>query len=130
MCLSHDFSPSPHLPFCAQLTMLRRKWHLRCHSRKIHSRPLRKPGRSLACYLVCKRNSIIRIRSQVGISFEVPERLCRLGGSRKGGSKGFRGHLFECELVTLLIQIVDDFVDAHKTSDEPHTLAVDYLIRA
>src|SRR5260370_38836687 len=85
MYLSRDRSPAPHLQFCSPLTTLQRRWHLRCQSRKIHSLPVRKPVRLLAAILVCKRNSIVRIRPEVGISFEVPERLCRLGDPMKGG---------------------------------------------
>src|SRR6267378_8016963 len=54
-----------------------------CLDREIHSSPRRKPARQPACDLVCERNSVVRIRSQVGMSLEVTERLCDLGGSRK-----------------------------------------------
>jgi len=63
--------------------------------RKIHLGPRRELGRLPACYFVRERNSVGRIRTQVGMSFPVTEHLCQLGGSREKSSKHFFWHLFD-----------------------------------
>ncbi len=40
--------------------------------------PRRELGRLPACYFVCERNSVVRIRTQIGMSLEVPKRLAIL----------------------------------------------------
>src|ERR1700730_14848722 len=59
------------------------------------SRTRRKLGRLPACYFVCERNSVVRIRTQVGMKLEILERLCRFSGPRELSSENFLGHLFE-----------------------------------
>jgi hypothetical protein len=44
--------------------------HLGVLDRDIQSSPRRKLGRLPACYFVCERNSVGRIRTQVGVRFE------------------------------------------------------------
>src|SRR5438128_973787 len=66
---------------------------LRRMNRHIHSCPRRQLARLPAGYLVCERNSVVRIRTQVGMSLEVPERLCHLNSPRKE-----RGVLFRWDL--------------------------------
>jgi hypothetical protein len=60
---------------------------------------------------------------------EVTERLCNLGGPREESSEHFLWHLFEREFMTLSIQRVDDFVEAHKISDECQILTIACPIR-
>src|SRR5580765_250599 len=48
---------------------------LRCLNVEIRPCPRREPGRLLPGYSVCERNSIGRIRTQVGMRFPVTEHL-------------------------------------------------------
>src|SRR5437867_12595439 len=50
---------------------------------KFTRRPRRELARWPAGDSVCERNSVGRIRTQVGMRLEVIEHLCHLGGSRK-----------------------------------------------
>ena len=65
--------------------------------------PRRELGRLPACYFVCERNSVVRIRTQIGMSLEVPKRLCHLGGSREERSEYFLRDLFERKFIPLSI---------------------------
>ena len=49
---------------------------------------------------------------------------CYLGGSRKKACENFLGHLFERNLMSLSIERVDDFVEAHKVTDQGQILAI------
>src|SRR4029077_8234501 len=69
--------------------------HLGHLNRDIQSCPRRKLGRLPACYFVRERNSVGRIRTQVGMNFPVSEHLCQLGGPRKQSSETLLGYLFE-----------------------------------
>src|SRR5258706_15420114 len=81
--------------------------HLGVLDRDIQSSPRRKLGRLPAYYLVCERNSIGRIRTQVGMNFPVIEHLCQLGGPWKESSENLLGYPFEGGLETLSIERVD-----------------------
>src|SRR5205809_864933 len=88
--------PSPQtrgsfLPFASLSEWL----HLGALDRDIQSSPRRKLGRLPACYFVRERNSVGRIRTQVGMSFPVTEHLCQLGGPREKSSEHFLWHLFD-----------------------------------
>src|SRR5258708_20434168 len=91
------------------------------------------PGREIAwlpaCNFVCKRNLVARIGTQVRMSLEVSKRRCHLSSTRKERCENFRRDLFEREFMSLPIQRVDDFVEAHKITDEGQILAVPCLIR-
>src|SRR5258708_3459576 len=91
------------------------------------------PGREIAwlpaCNFVCKRNLVVRIGTQVRMSLKVSKRRCHLSSTRKERSENFRRDLFEREFMALPIQRVDDFVEAHKITDEGQILAVPGLIR-
>src|SRR5260370_14168463 len=63
------------------------------------------------------------------MDLEVSNRRCRLSRTRKERSENFCGDLFEREFMSLPIQRVDDFVEAHKITDEGQILAVPCLIR-
>ena len=56
---------------------------LSCLHREIHSCPRRELGRLPAGYSVGERNAVVRIRTQIGMSLEVTERICQLGGPGK-----------------------------------------------
>src|SRR5713226_1013258 len=93
-------------------------------NRHIHSSPRRQLARLPAGYLVCERNSVVRIRTQVGMSLEVTERLGHLGGPGKHVGEHFLWDLADGELVTLSIEGVDDFVEAQEIADERQILAI------
>src|SRR6266511_3475724 len=61
--------------------------HLGVLDRDIQSSPRRKLGRLPACYFVRERNSVGRIRTQVGMRFEVPEHRGDLRSSREETNK-------------------------------------------
>src|SRR6266446_10615181 len=86
--------------------------------RDIQSSPRRKLGRLPACYFVCERNSVGRIRTEIGMCLEILEHGCDLRGRREESGEDFLWDLFEREFMTLLIQRVDDFVEAHEITDE------------
>src|SRR5258708_6058817 len=66
-----------------------------CLNRDIQPSPRRKRGGLPAGYFVCERNSVVRIRTQVGMRFPVTEHLRHLGGSRKEGGENLLWHMFE-----------------------------------
>jgi hypothetical protein len=68
---------------------------VRLLGREIHLSPRREPARLPACYFVCERNFVGRIRTQVRMSFEVAKRLCHLGGPGKKRSEDVLGDLLE-----------------------------------
>src|SRR5216684_3004592 len=90
--------------------------------------PWRKLCRLPACYLVCKRDSVARIRTQVRISLEVAECLCHLRASGEETGEHFLWNLFDGELVALSIQGVNDFTEAHEISDEWQILTIACLL--
>ena len=51
--------------------------------REIHSGPRGELGRLPACHFVRERNSVARIRTQIGMRLEVGKRRCDLGGTRE-----------------------------------------------
>ena len=51
--------------------------------REIHPCPGGELGRLPACHLVCERNAVTRIRTQIGMSLEVGKRGCDLRGPRE-----------------------------------------------
>jgi hypothetical protein len=68
---------------------------LSCLYREIHSGPRREVGRLPARYFVCERNSVVRIRTQVGVRLEVTQHLCYLGGHGEERSENFRWAVLE-----------------------------------
>ncbi len=103
--------------------------HLGVLDRDIQSSPRRKLGRLPACYFVCERNSVGRIRTQVGMRFEVPEHRGDLRSSREESGEDVGRDLREGEVVTLSIKHVDDLIEAHEITDEGQILAMAGLIR-
>src|SRR6266496_6407369 len=63
------------------------------------------------------------------MSLEVTERLSRFGGPRKQSSEHCLRNLSDRECMTLSIERVDDFVEAHEITDEWQILAIACLIR-
>jgi hypothetical protein len=61
------------------------------------SRTRRKLGRLPACYFVCERNSVVRIRTQVGMKLEILERLCRSTAPGKRVAKTSLGTTASCD---------------------------------
>jgi hypothetical protein len=51
------------------------------------------------------------------VRLEVTEHFGYLGGSRKETREDFLWHLIEREVVTLSIQRIDDFIEAHEIAD-------------
>src|SRR6266513_3516402 len=98
-------------------------------SREIHSGPRCELGRLPACYFVCERNSVGRIRTQVGMRFEVPEHRGDLRSSREESGEDVGRDLREGEIVTLSIKHGDDLIEAHEITDEGQILAMAGLIR-
>src|ERR1700730_5695530 len=82
---------------------------LSCLYREIHAGPRREAGRLPARYFVGERNSVVRIRTQVGVRLEVTHHLSYLGGPGEERSENFLWDLLDRELVTLSIQRVNDF---------------------
>src|SRR3989442_5218842 len=83
-------------------------------NRKIRLRP-RREFRGLAfCDLVRERDSVGRIRTEIGMSLEILEHGCDLGGPWEESSEDLRRDLCECERETLSRQRADDFVEAHE----------------
>src|SRR6266436_5088867 len=96
---------------------------------KILSSPGRKPGRFPACYFVCESNLIGRIRTQIGMRFEVPEHRGDLRSPREESREDVGRDLREGEVVTLSIKQVDYPIEAHELTDERQILAMADLIR-
>ena len=63
------------------------------------------------------------------MSLEVAKRRCYLGGPRKEASENLLWDLFERKFMSLSIERVDDFVEAHKITDQGQILAIACLIR-
>ena len=63
--------------------------------REIHSGPRGELGRLPARYFVRERNSVTRIRAQVGVSFEPRKRRGDLGSTREEGGEYFPWDSFE-----------------------------------
>jgi hypothetical protein len=97
--------------------------------REIHSSPRRELGRLLARYFVGECNSVAHIRTQVGMSLEPGEHRYDLGGPREEGGEYLRGDLFERKFMSLPVQRVDDFLEAHEITDERQVLAIAGLVR-
>ena len=91
--------------------------------REIHSRPGRELRRRRTRYLRCERNSVVRIRPQVGMGLEVLERV------RDLGREDFAWDLLERKPMSLAIPRVDDFVEAHEIADERQVFAMACLLR-
>jgi hypothetical protein len=51
------------------------------------------------------------------VRLKVSEHFCYLGRSRKETREDFRWHLIEREAMTLLLQRIDDFIEAQEISD-------------
>src|SRR5439155_9103562 len=94
-----------------------------------HLGPRRELGRLPACYLVRERNSVGRIRTQIGVSLEVAEHCGDLRSSREESGKDVGRDLREGEVVTLSIKHVDDLIEAHEITDEGQILATAGLTR-
>jgi hypothetical protein len=77
--------------------------HLGVPNRDIQSSPRRKLARLPACHIVCERNSVGQIRTQVGMRFEVLQHRADLCSSRKESGEDVGRDLREGELVTLSI---------------------------
>ena len=63
------------------------------------------------------------------MSLEVTEHLGDLGSPREEGSECIVWHLFERKFVTLSIERVDDFFEAHEITDEGQIFAITRLVR-
>src|SRR5882762_5736474 len=96
---------------------------------KILLSPGRKPGRFPTCYFVCEDDLIGRIRTQIGMRFEVPEHRGDLRSSREESREDVGRDLREGEVVTLSIKHVDDLIKAHELTDERQILTMTCLIR-
>src|SRR5258708_16162223 len=70
-----------------------------------------------------------RIRTQVGMRFEVPEHRGDLRSSREESREDVGRDLREGEVVTLSIKHVDDLIEAHEVADEWQILTIACLIR-
>jgi hypothetical protein len=63
------------------------------------------------------------------VRLKVSEHFCYLSSSRKETREDFLGHLMEREVMALLIQRIDDFVELQEISDERQILAMACLVR-
>jgi hypothetical protein len=91
---------------------------LRCAHRKVPSCPRRQLARLRAGNSVCERDSIRPIRTQISMALEVLEHLCGLGSPREESREHFRWDLVEGQCMTLSIQCLNDFAEAHEITDE------------
>ena len=86
--------------------------------REICSCPRSKLYRLSAGDSVGQRDCIARIRTEVGVGFEVGEHLRDFLGAWKPAGKNFLRDLLERELVSLTIQRGDYFVEAQEVADQ------------
>ena len=96
--------------------------------REIHSAHVDNAVRSPAGYLVCERNSVVPNPNPGRYEPGSTKRLCYLGGPREERREDFLW-TGEREFMTLSIQRLDDFVEAHEITDEGQVLAIADLIR-
>src|SRR5207244_12853300 len=76
-----------------------------------------------------ERDSGVRIRTEVLMSLEVGKPRCDLCGSREGSCENVLRDLFERKFMSLPIQRVDDFVEAHEITGEGQILAIACLVQ-
>jgi len=106
-------------------------WHRssRCPSRKVRSRPIGKFSWLPTGHLVRERDRIARVRTEIGIGFEVREHLSDFGSAREKVCEHFLRDLLEREFVPLPIERDEDFVEAHEIADQRQMLAVSRQLR-